>query len=112
RRLVAVGHSGAYRTLALWLDSPILDTVVLLDAVYGEYSFVPWLRESSAHRLINIANETAPYSDEMHRQLPTTRRFDGLPAEGFPNAPIIYAKTAVGHLSLITDGVALPLALR
>lgn len=112
RRLVAIGHSGAYRTLALWLDSPTLDTIVLLDAVYGDYSFVPWVRASNAHRLINIAHETVAYSNEMHRQLPGTRRVNGLPPEGFPDAPIIYAKTGVDHLSLISGGVALPLALR
>lgn len=112
QRLVAIGHSGAYRTLAQWLDSAKLDTVVLLDAVYGDYSFVPWVRASKTHRLINIANETIAYSNEMHRQLPATRRVDGLPAEGFPDAPIIYAKTGVGHVSLVSGGVALPLALR
>jgi hypothetical protein len=112
QRLVAIGHSGAYRTLALWLDSPTLDTIVLLDAVYGEYSFASWVRASKARRLINIAHETIAYSNEMHRQLPTTRRVDGLPLEGLPDAPIVYAKTGVGHLSLVTDGVALPFALR
>jgi hypothetical protein len=112
QRMVAIGHSGAYRTLALWLDSPTLDTIVLLDAVYGDFSFVPWVRASKAHRLINIANETIAYSNEMHRQLPATRRVDGLPVEGFPEASIVYAKTGVGHWSLITDGVAVPLALR
>jgi hypothetical protein len=111
-RLIAIGHSGAYRTLAEWLDSPTLDTIVLLDAVYGDYSFVPWVRASTAHRLINIAHETIAYSDEMHRQLPATRRVDGLPLEGLPDAQIVYARTSVEHWALVTDGVALPLALR
>jgi len=112
KRLVAMGHSGAYRTLAVWLANEGLDTLVLLDAVYGEYRFAPWVRESKEHRLINIAYETGRYSDYMHRMLPSTQKVDGLPLEGFPDARITYAKTDVGHWQLVTDGVAIPLALR
>ena len=111
-RLVAVGHSGAYRTLALWLENEKLDSVVLLDAVYGEYRFGPWARDNETRRLINIAYETGRFSDYMHRSLPTTVRVDGLPLDGFPEARIVYAKTPVGHWALVTDGVALPLSLR
>ena len=32
----AVGHSGAFRTLQAWLDEPLLDQIVLIDAMYGE----------------------------------------------------------------------------
>jgi hypothetical protein len=111
-RLVAVGHSGAYRTLALWLDNEKLDSVVLLDALYGEYRFGPWVRDKESRRLINIAYETGRFSDYMHRSLPATVRVDGLPIEGFPEARIVDTKTPVGHWALVTEGVALPLSLR
>ncbi len=111
-RLVAVGHSGAYRTLALWLENEKLDSVVLLDAVYGEYRFGPWARDKETRRLVNIAYETGRFSDYMHSSLPTTVRVDGLPLTGFPEGRILYAKTPVGHWQLVTDGVALPLSLR
>lgn len=112
KRLVAIGHSGAYRTLAVWLANEGLDSIILLDAVYGEYSFVNWVRESKKHRLINIAYETGRYCDYMHRMLPSTVRVDGLPLEGLPEERIVYAKTDVGHWQLVTDGVAIPLTLR
>jgi hypothetical protein len=112
KRLVIAGHSGAYRTLAIWLANEKLDTVVLLDAVYGEYSFMPWVRGSLARRLVNIVFETDRFSDYMHRSLPSTVRVVGLPETGFPEARILYAKTTVGHYPLVTDGIALPLALR
>ena len=111
-RLVAMGHSGAYRTLAGWLVNKRLDTVVLFDAVYREYRFAPWVRRVESHRLVNIAYETSRYSDVMHKRLPKTVRVAGLPLFGFPDARIVYATTDVGHWHLVTDGVALPMALR
>src|SRR5262249_44753492 len=111
-RLVAVGHSGAYRTLAAWLANPRLDTVVQLDALYIEYGLLPWMRASKDHRLVNIVYETGNVSEYLHRWLPGTQRVDGLPAGGLPDARILYVKTDVGHWELVTAGVALPLALR
>jgi hypothetical protein len=112
KRLVAVGHSGAYRTLANWLLNESLDTVVLLDALYGDSRFAEWVRESKLHRFVNIGYETTRYSDWVHRWLPGTVKVDGLPVDGLPDGRIIYAKTDVGHWELVTDGVALPLSLR
>jgi hypothetical protein len=111
-RLVAVGHSGAYRTLAPWLANPALDTVVLLDALYADYGVLSWVRASRQHRLVNIVYETSRFSDYLHRRLPSTRRIDGLPPDGLPDARILYVRTGAGHWELVTDGVALPLALR
>jgi hypothetical protein len=111
-RLVAVGHSGAYRTLAEWLANSSLDTVVLLDALYVDYGLLPWVRASPQHRLVNIVYETGQNSNYLHYRLPATRRVNGLPRGGLPDAPILYIRTAVGHWPLVTDGVALPLALR
>jgi len=112
QRLVAVGHSGAYRTLALWLAEPALDTVVLLDALYTDWGLLAWMRASAERRLVNIVYETGRFSNYLHWRLPGTRRVDGLPPGGLPDGRIVYARTAVGHWDLVTDGVALPLALR
>jgi len=111
-RLVVVGHSGAYRTLAVWLANRMLDTVVLLDALYVESGVLPWVRASSQHRLVNIVYETGRVSGYVHRRLPSTKWISGLPLDGIPDARIVCVKTDVGHWQLVTDGVALPLALR
>jgi hypothetical protein len=111
KRLVVVGHSGAYRTLAAWLANPTLDTVVLLDAAYVDYGLLPWLRGDAQRRLVNIVYETGRYSNYLHARLPSTRRVSGLPAR-LPDGRILYVRTDVGHWQLVTDGVALPLALR
>jgi len=114
--LVAVGHSGAYRTLVLWLSNAALHTLVLLDAAYGEEDqFMAWTRADNHHRLINVASDTIHESNWIHAFLPGTKRVDGLPAEWADDtrsARVIYVRTDVGHMPMITDGVALPLALR
>jgi hypothetical protein len=112
QRLVVAGHSGAYRTLALWLANRMLDTVVLLDALYVESGLLPWVRASRQRRLVNIVYETGRVSGYLHRRLPSTKWISGLPLDGIPDARIVYVKTDVGHWQLVTDGVALPLALR
>jgi hypothetical protein len=116
-RIAAIGHSGAYRTLVLWMANTSLETVVLLDAAYAELDRIAaWVRASRSHRLINIAYETQNFSDFMHRAIPGTLRVDGLPQSEFaPDAQAaraLYVRTAVGHWPLVTDGVAIPLALR
>src|SRR5262249_40930650 len=79
--LVAVGHSGAYRTLVLWLSNPALRTLVLLDAAYGEEDqFMLWARDTH-HRLINVASDTIAESNWLHAFLPGTKRVNGLPTE-------------------------------
>jgi len=112
QRLVVAGHSGAYRTLALWLANRMLDTVVLLDALYVESGLLPWVRASRQRRLVNIVYETGRVSGYLHRRLPRTKWISGLPLDGTPDARIVYVKTDVGHWQLVTDGLALPLALR
>jgi hypothetical protein len=112
---VAVGHSAAYRTLVHWLPSASLDTLVLLDAAYGEEDrFLKWTRGNLRHRLINIASDTRQESNWMHRSLPDTKRVYGLHGEWSDDvrtSRVIYVRTRVGHIPMIEDGVALPLAL-
>jgi hypothetical protein len=116
-RRVVMGHSGAYRTIVLWLATRTLQTVVLLDAAYGELDrFAEWVRASRGHRFINIAYETQGYSDFMHHAMPGTFRVDGLPDTDFDAdaraARVLYVRTDIGHWPLVTGGVAIPEVLR
>lgn len=114
--LVAVGHSAAYRTLVLWMADPALHTLVLLDAAYGEEDqFLAWTRGDEGHRLINVASDTIEESNWIHAFLPKTKRVYGLPADWTDEARaarVLYVRTGIGHMSMVTGGVALPLALR
>lgn len=120
RRTVAVGHSGAYRTLLHWLDDPALDTVVLLDAAYGEIEqYRKWITADAGHRLINVGDlSTREWTDKLHASLPDTVVLDNFPSleDGLPReasrARILYIKSTLGHFPLVTGGIALPMILQ
>ncbi len=119
RRIVTIGHSGAWRTLLGWLDEPQIDTVVLVDAAYGEIErYKNWVLASDSHRLIDIGDDTREWTDKLHASLPDTVVLDGFPTleEGIPRqatrARILYIKSNVGHMPLVTSGTTLPMILR
>ncbi|MCE9572107.1 MAG: hypothetical protein K8W52_03010 [Deltaproteobacteria bacterium] len=118
--VVAVAHSGGFRTLEWWLPNRGLDTIVLVDAAYGDVRlFWRWVRASRRHRLIDVGDDTRQATDWLHRWLPETVTVDdfaagaasALPADA-QQARIVYARSTVGHMALVTGGVALPLLLR
>lgn len=119
RRIVTVGHSGAWRTLLGWLDDPQIDTVVLVDAAYGEIErYRDWVLASEEHRLIDVGDDTRAWTDKLHASLPDTVVLDSFPTleEGLPReairARILYIKSHLGHFPLVTNGYALPMILR
>ncbi len=116
-RVVAVGHSGAFRTLELWLANPRLDTVVLLDAAYGDlWPYQRWLLGARTRRLINVGDDTLARTEVLHRALPASVVLDGFPLGDLPedarHARVLYIRSAIGHMPLVTAGIALPLVLR
>lgn len=119
RRIVTIGHSGAWRTLVGWLDEPEIDTVVLVDAAYGELDkYRKWVLASDRHRLIDIGDGTRKWTDKLHASLPETVVLEDFPTveEGIPReaarARILYIKSNVGHFPLVTNGTSLPMILR
>lgn len=117
--LVAVGHSGAYRTLQRWLDEPLLDLIVLVDGLYGEQeSFGGWLAAAPSHRLITVGEDTVRWTEELAMSIADTVIADHFPiaAEGWTAeqraARHLYVRSQFGHMQQVTGGVALPLLLR
>jgi hypothetical protein len=118
-KLIAIGHSGAHRTLSLWLEDKRLDTVVLVDAHYGELPQLrSWILASPERRLIDVADLTRPWTDELHASLPETVVYDEFPdpdagrLAGARDAQIVYVRSRLGHMPLVTGGIALPMILR
>lgn len=118
RRVVAMGHSGAYRTLDRWLAEPLLDTVILLDAAYGELAaYAAWVQAGKRRRLIDVGDGTKAATDKLHATLPSYV-LDGFPSvdDELPKeaarAKVLYIRSSMGHFPLVTSGEAIPMILR
>jgi hypothetical protein len=117
--VVAVGHSAAWRTLTRWVREDaredVIDTLVLFDAAYEVEQFLDWIHRSRDHRLIDVGDDTRPWTERLHGALPDTIVVDGMPAatDGLPtDARVLYIRSEVGHMPLVTGGRALPIVLR
>ena len=115
----AVGHSGAYRTIHEWLDEPLLDQVVMIDAMYAnEEVMAAWLRASPHHRLITVGEDTLQWNEQFLRDMPDTFVVDRVPPtyNTWPpeakTARIVYVRAQYNHMPLVTDGIVLPALLR
>src|SRR5690606_14256280 len=118
-RIVVVGHSGAHRTLSLWATEELVDTFVLVDAIYGDKpEFVAWLERDPDRRLIDAAQQTRPWTDALHATLADTLVFERFPRgrkarlRGARDARVVYVRSQIEHMELVTGGEALPTLLR
>jgi len=116
---VAVGHSGAFRTLQAWLDEPLLDQVVMVDAMYGdEDAIVGWVKASPRHRLIFVGEDTLLATESVAEKLPETLTLDRFPPtyDTWPAAArvarSVYVRAQYMHMPLVTEGIVLPSLLR
>jgi hypothetical protein len=131
-QLVALGHSGAYRTLLEWLDERQLRHVVLLDGLYGnEQPFLDWLAASAprgaqrrltppgAQRQLTIVGlDTLRWSELATADHPGVYALDWIPEhvadvpEAARTAPLVHVRSQYAHMELVTEGKAIPVLLR
>lgn len=116
---VAMGHSGAYRTLERWLDEPLLDQLVLIDALYGEEDvIVAWAQASPYRRLILIGQDTVLGTEAVADRLPDAYVLDRFPPayDLWPadarHARVVNIRAQYGHMPLVTEGIVIPSVLR
>lgn len=120
--LVAIGHSGAYRTIAGWLDHGELDHVILLDGFYGrEELYFGWLNNPRApHRRLSIVavdtlRWTEPALDGVDRDIAV---LDQIPSkisdltEAERRARIHYIKSQYDHMAIVESGAVIPVMLQ
>jgi hypothetical protein len=94
--VVAMVHSGGYRTAAAWLDDELVDDLVLLDALYGEeQTFADW-GHAPDHHLIVLGADTLRWTEPFARE----------------NRLQIYLRSGVSHMDLVTKGKVIPLLYR
>jgi hypothetical protein len=115
----AVGHSGAFRTLQAWFDEPLLDQMVMVDAMYGdEDAIVGWVRSSPRHRLIFVGEDTLLATESVVEKLPDALTIDRFPPtyDTWPaaarTARAVYVRAQFAHMPLVTEGIVLPSLLR
>jgi hypothetical protein len=123
--VVVVGHSGAYRTLTLWLNDPIRH-IVMVDALYGnEDELASWIEASRPAVDGRFTRQLTLVVDDTYRWVePFVRRFADVvtrmqipdlttgfsPAE--QRARILYVPSQYGHMELVTEGRTIPVLLR
>jgi hypothetical protein len=124
-QIVALGHSGAYRTLLEWLDERQLRHVVLLDGLYGnERPFLDWLdasRSRDAQRgrgLTIVGLDTLRWSELATTDHPGAHHLDWIPdqvadvPEAALTARLVHVRSQYAHMELVTEGKAIPVLLR
>lgn len=116
---VAIGHSGAFRTLETWLDEPLLDQIVMVDAMYGdEDKIVAWYKASPRHRLIMIGEDTVLGAEGIAQKLPEAFVMDRFPPsyDLFPaearSSRLVYLRAQFGHMALVMEGIVMPSVMR
>ena len=119
---IVVGHSGAFRTVADWVDNRLLAQVVLLDAMYGRQAsfeeFIGSGKRSAYHKLLLIGSDTAEASRSFAHRFPFAVVRDRLPPsyDAFSprekHAKLLYVRSQYSHAQLAAGGVVLPLVLR
>lgn len=115
----AIGHSGAFRTLEAWLDEPLLDQIVMVDAMYGEEApLLAWFEASPRRRLISVGQDTILGTESIASKIAGTVVVDRFPPtwETWPErakaARHVYVRSQYGHMPLVMEGLALPALLR
>jgi hypothetical protein len=116
--IVVAGHSGAYRTIVEWLPSARVKQIVLLDGLYANRSdFFDWLVAKSdgpRPKLVLVPRETLAETNRLLEDFKDAERRPLQPDEPMlrTGARVLVLAAQDGHMELVTEGRALPLALR
>lgn len=115
-RLTVVAHSGGYVAAAALLRADPglgVDTVVLLDALYGDVDdFAAWLCGGPGRVLVSLhtahagttrRNQELAAATRACRGPKAVRVVDGLPAGGLADTPLLVVRTPVAHGALPVD---------
>ena len=119
--VVAIAHSGGYRTLLTWLDEKRLTQIVILDGMYNNQErFADWVNGAGdrRRRLILISQETFERADVFARSFKSSARVPALPASpealrrAERAAEVLSIKADTDHMDIILGGRVLPLAVQ
>jgi hypothetical protein len=112
--VVAMVHSGGYRTAVAWLDDDLIDDLVLLDAMYGdEDAFREWMVADDSRGLVLVGADTLRWTESFAREVKLRDRGE-IPDDGKPAAgpERVYLRGQYGHMDLVTNGKVIPVLYR
>lgn len=119
---VVIAHSGAFRTVAHWLDNALLAQVILLDALYGKAGdfeeFIHGGKKAKHHKLIVVATATVDKARKFARKFRYAAVRDRIPTSYSEftrrerGSRLLYLRSQYGHMALVTNGKVIPLLLR
>lgn len=121
---IAIGHSGAFRTIASWVDNRFLSRIILLDAMYGGQKawedFITSGKKTSSHKLIILGKDTADKGKSFAKKFPRARILKKMPKSfyGFPESirkgkfKVLFVKTEISHSAIVTSMSVIPVLLR
>jgi hypothetical protein len=112
--VVAMVHSGGYRTAVTWLDDDLIDDLVLLDAMYGdEDAFRDWITADDSRGLVLVGADTLRWTESFAREQ-RLRALGEIPdrARPVPRGERVYLRGQYGHMDLVTNGKVIPVLYR
>ncbi|MBI4817702.1 MAG: hypothetical protein HY791_15680 [Deltaproteobacteria bacterium] len=104
--VVALGHSGGFRTIADWLEFDRLDQIVLLDGLYNQgEAFQAWLFARPKRHLVLVSVDTTDRAKEFQRNV--QKQAQAQHVRG--NVDVI--QPPYDHLALVEAGRTIPVVL-
>jgi hypothetical protein len=120
--VVAIGHSGGFRTIEEWLGEPAMREIILLDGLYADsWPLRSWLASSDAsspRHLTLVGRETRRHCRRMAYQFHGAVRLPRVPVDraGFgsraSSARLLVMDSQYRHMTLVTGGQVIPLLLK
>jgi hypothetical protein len=120
--VVAIGHSGAFRTLASWLDYRWLDHLILLDALYAnDAEFESWIELDplkEQRKMVIVAEDTRAKAEAFVKKLRHAASRKGIPSSVSElrkrerRARVLYLDSQYKHNEMVQNGKVIPLLLR
>ncbi len=119
---IVIGHSGAFRTIAKWLDNRLLAEVILLDALYARQSefeqFIDSGKRAGNHKLIIVAAGTVGNARAFAKKFRYAAVREKIPSsyaklsKHQKRSKLLYLRSQYGHSDIVRGGKVIPLVLR
>ena len=117
---VVMVHSGGFRTMQGWLGSGTVDTVLMLDGLYGaEAELTEWLAGKGNHRgsLVMVGFDTAGKMEKFIDNFPDSQTLEEVPplarAKSLSqDGRVLFMRSQFGHMEIVTEGAVIPSVLQ